>query len=133
MNEYVRQQSAMLLRRLAFEVNRASRSADPDTIHDLRVAIRRLSRCLRLFSQFFPGRSWKKARRRLTELMRSAAEVRDRDIAVRLLHEAGTPPEAAAIQSLRRQRHDAARRLVAELHGWKHAGFSRKWRQELGL
>ncbi len=133
MTEYVRQQSAILLRRLAFEVNRTSRNADPDTIHDLRVAIRRFSRCLRVFSQFFPGRSWKKARRRLGDLMEATGEVRDRDIALKLLKHAGAPPDAGGIAFLSRERGDASRRLVAELQAWKHDNFSRKWREELGL
>src|SRR5229473_321284 len=94
MRDYVRQQTAVLLRRLAYEVNRAAKNADEEAIHDLRVAIRRLSRCLQLFSQFYPGRSWKKIRRHLSELMDAAGDVRDRDIAAKLLEQAGVQSQA---------------------------------------
>jgi hypothetical protein len=69
MRDYARQQTAILLRRLAYQLNRAARNGDADSIHDLRIAIRRLSRCLRVFAPFFPADSWKKIRRRLAELM----------------------------------------------------------------
>ena len=41
MREYALQQTAILLRRLAFQVNRAAKNRGADDIHDLRVAIRR--------------------------------------------------------------------------------------------
>ena len=62
MREYVRLQTAMLLRRLAFQVSRNARSGrDADAIHDLRVAIRRLNRCLRVFAEFYPGSSGRRS------------------------------------------------------------------------
>jgi CHAD domain-containing protein len=133
MRDYARTQTAILLRRLAYEVNRASKNTDADSVHDLRVAIRRLSRCLRTFSQFYPGRSWKKVRRRLKELMAAAGEVRDRDIAVELMQGAGSAPDSHAIKTLGQERHTAARHLTAELHHWKNSSLSRRWREELGL
>src|SRR5262245_20209839 len=108
MRDYARTQTAILLRRLAYQVNRASKSTDAESVHDLRVAIRRLNRCLRTFSQFYPGRSWKKVRRRLKELMTVAGEVRDRDIAVELLNHAGSAPDSHAIKALGQERHTAA-------------------------
>ena len=47
MREYARLHTAILLRRLAYQLTRAAKSADPESIHDLRVSIRRLSGCLR--------------------------------------------------------------------------------------
>ena len=72
----------------AFQVRRAAKHPDEEAIHDLRVSIRRLSRCLRLFSPLYPGSSWKKVRNRLKVLMEAAGEVRDRDIAAKLLIDA---------------------------------------------
>src|SRR3954454_21502644 len=100
MREYVNQQTAILLRRLAYEVNRAAKNADEEAIHDLRVAIRRLSRCLELFSQFYPGKSWKKIRRRLSDLIHAAGNVRDIDISVKMLEKAGVLPKAAVFKRL---------------------------------
>ena len=85
MREYAVLQTAILLRRLAFQVNRAAKSGEAEAIHDLRVAIRRFSRALRAFAQFFPGRSGKKVRSQLAQVMAAAASVRDLDIALELL------------------------------------------------
>ena len=42
----------------------AAREGDADSIHDVRVAMRRLSRCLRVFAPFYPQGSVEKIRRR---------------------------------------------------------------------
>src|ERR1039457_5426985 len=63
MRDYARLQTATLLRRMAFQLNRAERHTDPDSVHNLRVSIRRLSRCLRTFAPLYPDRYWKKIRR----------------------------------------------------------------------
>ncbi len=132
MRPYALSQTAILLRRFAFQVNRASRLSDADSIHDLRVAIRRLSRCLRVFSQFYP-RDWKKVRRQLSGLMDLAGAVRDRDIALALLAEAGVSPRTAIVGCLKTERGAAARDLQLEIRRWKNRSFSRKWRARLEL
>ncbi|HEV3197727.1 MAG TPA: CHAD domain-containing protein [Bryobacteraceae bacterium] len=133
MREYVRLQTAILLRRFAFQVNRAARSGDADSIHDLRVAIRRLSRCLRVFAQFYPDRSWKKIRRELADLMERAGAVRDLDITLELLAAAGIPKRAAIVTRLQTERRKAGQELLLEVRRWKRRGFSRKWRTRLDL
>jgi CHAD domain-containing protein len=100
---------------------------------DLRVAIRRLSRCLRVFTPFFPGDSWKKIRRQLAGLMEATGRVRDRDIALQLLAEAGIPPRAAIATRLATERRKASRELLLEIRRWKGRSFSRKWRSRLEL
>ena len=131
MRDYARLQTAILLRRLAYQLNRAT--GDAESIHDLRVAIRRLSRCLHVFAPFFPGDSRKKVRRQLTELMEAAGRVRDRDIALQLLAEAGLPPRAAIATRLAAERRKASRDLLLEIRRWKGRSFSRKWRSRLEL
>jgi len=133
MREYVRQQTSVLLRRFAFQLNRAAKLGDEECIHDLRVAIRRLSRCLRVFSQFYPKGSWKKLRRELSVLMDTAAEVRDRDIALACLAGAGVPRKAAIVTELVEERRKAGSELVLEARRWKSRSFSRKWRGQLEL
>jgi CHAD domain-containing protein len=133
MRDYVRLQTAILLRRLAYEVNRAAKNADDEAIHDLRVAIRRLSRCLQLFKQFYPGRSSKKVRRRLSDLMDAAGAVRDCDIAAKLLEQAGVKRESPVFKRVGNDRRTAVKELMAELRGWKQGSFSKKWRAQLGL
>ena len=133
MREYVRLQTGILLRRLAIQVTRTARTGDAGAIHDLRVAIRRLSRCLRVFAQFYPGRSWKPVRRRLAELMDACGNVRDRDIAMELLQQAGVPPASPLLRQLDVERRAAVRDLQSELHRWRERGFSRQWRVQLEL
>lgn len=133
MHDYVRQQTEKLLRRLASDMNRAEQHQDEESIHDLRVAIRRLSRCLQVFARFYPGNAWKKARRRLSGLMDAAGAVRDRDIAAKLLAKAGVPEGSPPFDALGRDRRAAAEDLAAELRHWKQGNFSKKWRAQLGL
>jgi CHAD domain-containing protein len=133
MSDYALQQTAILLRRLAFQANRAARTGDAESVHDLRVAIRRLSRCLRAFSQFYPDNSWKKVRHSLHALMAMAGSVRDRDIAAEVLALAGVPAGAVVYRQLAAERRKAAQELTAELRHWKQRSLSRKWRQKLGV
>jgi CHAD domain-containing protein len=133
MRDYARQQTAVLLRRLVIQVNRAARTGDADAIHDLRVAIRRLSRCLRVFGQFYPGAGWKKMRRRLKEILDACAGVRDRDIALELLAKAGFPAGSIVVRRLHKERGEAMAELMALLHRWRTHGTSKKWRAQLGL
>jgi CHAD domain-containing protein len=133
MREYAHQQTAILLRRLAMQVNRAARAGDPDAVHDLRVAIRRLSRCLRVFAQFYPGQGWKKMRRRLKDLLDACGSVRDRDVAMDLLAKAGFPPTSIVVRRLNLDRHEALQELMMQLRRWKGRGTSRKWRAQLGI
>ena len=133
MREYVRVQTRILLRSLASQVNRTARTGDAGAIHDLRVAIRRLSRCLRVFAQFYPGRSWKQMRRRLADLMDACGSVRDRDIAIGLLETAGVPAASPLVRRLDEERRAANRELRRELRRWKDRGFRRQWRARLEL
>jgi len=132
MREYARRQTAVLLRRLALEINRSAREGGADGVHDLRVAVRRLSRCLRSFAQFYPGRWWKKARAQLSELLHTAGAVRDRDIALELLAQAGISGRAAIVTRLEAERAKASRELALEIRRWRDYGFTRKWRGQLG-
>lgn len=133
MREYARRQTAKLLRELAAEIDRSAHLADADAIHDLRVAVRRLSRCLRSFAQFYPGRVWKKARAQLSELLHTAGAVRDRDIAIELLAKAGISGRAAIVATLEAERARASRELALELRRWKDRGFTEKWRSQMEL
>jgi CHAD domain-containing protein len=133
MHEYAHWQTATLLRRLAKEAGKAVRSSDADTVHDLRVAIRRMRGCLRLFAHFYPSKGRKELGKELKNLMHAAGEVRDRDIALELLADAGVPPASAAARRLDSERKDAARELRDALKGWKGGRFSREWRARLEL
>jgi CHAD domain-containing protein len=131
--EHARSQTGLLLRRLALQVNRAAKSCDEEVVHDLRVSIRRLNRCLRLFSQFYPDGSWKKIRRRLKTLMEAAGSVRDMDIAMEFLDEMGIGKSSPLVHRLTESRRAARRELEREARTWKEHGFTKQWRTTLSL
>jgi CHAD domain-containing protein len=131
MRGHMRLQTGILLRNLASQVNRTARNGDAVAIHDLRVAIRRLSRCLRVFAQFYPGQAGKRIRRRLSGLMDACGTVRDRDIAIGLLAQAGMSAASPLVRQLNAERRAADLELRRELRRWKARGFSRRWQERL--
>ena len=133
MREYVRSETDALLRSLAFQVSHAAKSPDVEAIHDVRVAIRRFSRCLRVFAPFYPDKSWKKIRWRLDGLMAMAGAVRDLDIALELLGAARVPPQAAVMKHAREERNRAKLDFLREARLWKSQAYSKKWRSALDL
>jgi CHAD domain-containing protein len=133
MKEFAQMQVSTLLRRLAAQVKRTGEVADADSVHDLRVAIRRLSRALRSFAQFFPGKSWKRIRKELSNLMDAAAAVRDNDVALELIENAGAGKRARVALTLQARRRDAEAKLREELQNWEGRGFAREWREALEL
>jgi CHAD domain-containing protein len=133
MKEFAHSQVSTLLRRLAAQVKRTDEVADADSVHDLRVAIRRLSRALRSFAQFFPGKQWKRIRKELSKLMDAAAAVRDNDVALELIEKAGAGKRARVALTLQARRREAEAELREELQNWQGRGFSREWREALEL
>jgi CHAD domain-containing protein len=131
MRQYVRRQTAALLGKLEREIARAAGDHSPDAIHDVRVAIRRLSRCLRVFAQFYPGQSWKKARAELAVLLHAAGAVRDRDIAVELLAKAGIAKRSVIFAKLDAERTKLHDEFVAEVRLWHSRKAVAQWRTRL--
>ena len=133
MKKYAQMQIATLISKLAAQVKHAAENADEEAVHDLRVAIRRLSRGLRAFGQFFPGKSWKQIRLELSELMEKAAAVRDRDIAAELLEKAGVAKRAQVITTLGKERTAAAKALRDALQDWISRNAPQQWKGALEL
>lgn len=131
--EYALEQVASLLGRLVFQVHRAARSNDPDAVHDLRVSIRRFNQSTRAFGQFFPPRDVKKIRRRLRKIMESAAEVRDRDVALGLCAQASLPATAPLCQGIAGQRGEIEHGLRDLLKRFEARNYSSRWRVRLQL
>jgi CHAD domain-containing protein len=115
---FARSHASRLRKRLATRVRRAVRQPDEKAIHDLRVAIRRLSQCLREFRQFFPRH--KVIRRRLSRLMDLAAQIRNRDIAIELIGST----DGEIVGTLRRERERARRKTIRALERWRPSDFS---------
>jgi CHAD domain-containing protein len=133
MNGYALDQASALLRRLAFQVNRTAKAGGVEAIHDLRVSIRRLRECLRVFSQFFPAGAQRKIRARLDEVMDLASQVRDCDIALEHFKKASIPSDSVSRRTLAREREEGAQRLAEKLERWGRRDFSRRWRAKLAL
>ncbi len=127
MQKYVQEQTATLLRRLASQAHEAASLGSADAIHDLRVAIRRLNQCLRVFKEFFPKHEVKKIRRELRDVMNATGAVRNYDVAIELLKKAKAPTEPGFAQERRRAR----KRLASALMAWSRRDFSQKWRERL--
>jgi len=124
-------QAGALVGQLAFTIDPAVKGAGPDSMHDLRVAMHCFGRCLRVFAPFFPERESKKIRRHLRQIMRLAAEVRDRDIVLDLCEKAGLGSEAAVVARLRQQREQTQQELATKLARLRKLDFSRRWRTRL--
>ena len=131
--KHANQLASVLLRRFAFEVNRAAKPGNSEAVHDLRVSIRRLAHCLRLFGKFFPRGKARAIRAELKELMRQAAVVRNRDVALELLERAGMRPASPVIAKLKREREREHRLLRETLRFWTRSGAFKRWRSQLEL
>ncbi|MCL6546812.1 MAG: CHAD domain-containing protein [Bryobacteraceae bacterium] len=130
---FAKQQISARLGRLVFEIHNVAKSAEAEAVHDLRVAVRRLSQSLAVFGSLLPSGPLKKARKRLKRLRRAAGAVRDCDIALALLAEEGVPAEDALCLRLRKERQEAERGLVEEIRRWTASNVSEKWRVALQL
>ncbi len=131
--EYASLQAATRLDRVAYQMGVLRKSKSPETVHELRVAIRRFMGCLHVYPQFFPAKESKKIRKRLKKVMKAAGEVRDRDIALHLGKQADLPKDSPVIDGLRRERKQAAKGLTGSLQPWSKRSVFPKWRRKLCL
>jgi len=114
-SKYARNETRTCLRHFKTNLRQAAKhSDDPDAIHDLRVSIRRLTQCFRIFRDLLDPAPVKKLRRRLHKIMEYCGDVRNRDIALELLKECGLT-ESPSVPKLKTARADAARKLHRSL------------------
>jgi CHAD domain-containing protein len=130
MRQYALRRTALLLHRFSGQVTSAAEATHADAIHDLRVSIRRFSRCLREFAAFYP-RAWRPIRRQLSGLMQLAGAVRDCDIALELLQKAGVSDRSPIARQLQARRRQAGQGLETEARLWKTQAVTRQWRKQL--
>jgi CHAD domain-containing protein len=114
-DRFAHSQASKLGKKVAKQIRRAVKRQDEDTIHDLRVAIRRFSSCLRVFRQFFPRQKTSKTLKGLSRLLHRAADVRNRDIAIELIGMS----QANLVAALQREREQASRKLARALERWR--------------
>lgn len=94
----------------------------PENLHDMRVATRRLRAALEICEACFPAKRFRKALKRVKKLADALGERRDLDVEVEFLEEfAQTAPEAdraalaARIESLRGRRREVNEGLMPRL------------------
>ncbi len=131
--DYAYAQASDLIRRVAFRANRAEAQKSDQAVHDLRISIRRLTQCLRVFKQFFPEEKVRRVKRRLKKAMNLASEVRNRDIALGFLRRSKLPSKAPLLEAIADDRHAAAQALAKGLRPWSKKNIQKKWRNKLGL
>jgi CHAD domain-containing protein len=93
------------------------------------VAIRRFQQALAVFAPCFPAKDTKKTGRKLKRIMALAGEVRNCDIAARLLSRSGKAP--ALQQKINAQRKEACAGLTALLKRQTDRDWHAKWRARL--
>ncbi len=87
---------------------------DPESIHDMRVALRRLQAALRMFEACYPPKRLKRYRLRLRKLLQTLGTERDQDIMAATLSnhaEAAPTPVKEALARLVAQRRTSKQRL----------------------
>jgi CHAD domain-containing protein len=112
---------------------------DPEAIHDMRVALRRLQAALRMFEACYPPKRLKRHRLRLRKLLRTLGAERDQDVMIATLSnhaEAAPTPVKQALARLVAQRRTTKQRLRVEslrlLDKLERAGFSRNLSSFIG-
>ena len=127
--EFASHQADRLVGRLAFEIGRTVRTRSSEAVHDLRVATRRFQQVLRVFKPCFRGKELRKIRRESKRILLAAGEVRNCDVALKLLSRS---MEAERIKpKLQSRRRESERSLRLVLGSWLERKSSRKWRSHL--
>lgn len=130
-NAFAVQQAAELLKDLSKEMGNAAKHPDPDAIHDVRVAIRRLRQCLDVFSSVFPARATQKIDKALAKVLDAAGELRNLDIAIELLEESRLPRTQELIRRIATDRAKAGKEFTHILAKLDDGDVAEKWRAKL--
>lgn len=98
-----------------------------DPVHDLRVAIRRLSQALRIFADLFDAKEARRMRRALKPVLDAAAVARDLDVGSELLLEEGLPDTHSLLTRMHAERERAGLALLGRLYLLKSEGLPLLW------
>lgn len=124
-------QARAQLRRLALQIGRALKLCDADAVHDVRVAIRRFTRAIAVCQPYVRATDMGKNRRRLKKMMTEAGEVRDCDVALKLIAKLRVPQTTMLRLRLQGRRRQSAIRLCSELKKWRDRRKSLRWSASL--
>jgi CHAD domain-containing protein len=133
LREYVRSHTAALFERMTTEVGKAAARDDEESVHDLRVSIRRLRECLRTFKDLYPPAPRKTISQELQKLMKCAELVRSADIALDLLKKAALDETVPLVREIREKRAQHREALSEALKSFANRPEPRAWPEALGL
>jgi CHAD domain-containing protein len=114
-------------------VERASRDANEDIVHRLRVAARRLGSALDAFADHFPSNGTAKVAKQAKYLHSGAGEVRDHDIALALAADVGFELSEKAKARIERGRSEASEELRRRLARLRDKSPAAEWAHALHL
>jgi len=98
-----------------------------DPVHDLRVAIRRLSQALRIFADLFDAKEARRMRRSLKPVLDAAAVARDLDVGAELLLQEGLLDTHALLVRMHAERERAALALIGRVYLLKSEDLPMLW------
>ena len=128
MREYGVSRLRDLLDAVVYAMHAASKLEDPESVHKMRVSIRRFQQALRVFNQYVKKKGATKVRKELRKVMRPAGELRNRDIALEFVAE-----NLAARNAIDEQRAVCRTTLHKSLATVCRSNVAAKWRQKLGI
>jgi len=126
--EFAVEQAHRQLKHLGLQINRAIKSCNAGTVHDVRVAIRRFSQSIALCHAYG---EMPRHRRRLKKIMSGAGDVRNCDVALKLVTKFRVPRAVHLRAKLESRRKESAGVLVGELKKWTERRISFKWKAAL--
>ena len=128
MQAFAARKTKELIDNSVFALHDALRLHDAESVHRMRVAIRRLQQALRVFGQYLDKSGVKRVKRQLKRCLGAAGQLRDHDIALELLKKSGQD-----LTELRNGRTASKRALQTMLRQVTSKDIGVKWRNELGL
>ena len=122
---------ARLERVLAAFARAAKHPRDPETAHNLRVAMRRFQQCLEMFDGLFVPKPVANLRKKLRKLMNLCGAKRDYDVGLEVLAQAGLPPHHSVAMKFRQRQDSGSRALARHLAKRSSDEESDRWRKKL--
>jgi CHAD domain-containing protein len=102
--------------RLDREIGLTIEDPGEDPVHDMRVAIRRLSQALRMFAALFPPREARAMRQAMKPALAAAAVARDLDVGMELLRKEDLPAAHPLLAKMAAERLRAGLALTGQLY-----------------
>ena len=103
------------------------RGEDPEDVHQMRVATRRLRASLQVVEPIYTPKPIRRFRRQLRRVARALGEVRDRDVFLEHIRAAAVPPDPALTAQIEEERAAARRDLLDSLDSTRYRDFKHEF------